>query len=380
MKNIPYGRQSVDKNDIKEVVKVLKSDWIAQGPMVQRFEESLAKYCSAKYAVAVSSGTAALHLACIAAGLNKGDEAITSPITFLATSNAVLYTGARPVFADIDYDTVNINPDQISKKITDKTKVILPVHFAGHPCDLEEIHKIARKHNLMIIEDAAHALGAKYRGTKIGSCKYSDMTILSFHPVKAITTGEGGSILTNKKELYEKLLALRSHGIVKKDFVNNADGEWYHEMQFLGYNYRMTDIQAALGLSQLKKIDAFIQKRRKIAEIYDRFFKDSPYFDTPAEKDYACSAYHLYCLRFKGKYKNKKREIFSLVRKAGLGVQVHYIPVYKQPFYQRLGYLNMECPNAENFYREAVSIPIYPGLKDRDIHEVIRVINKILSK
>jgi len=374
MKDIPYGKQFIDKNDIKEVIKVLKSDWLTQGPMVQRFEESLAKYCNAKYALVVSSGTAALHLACIAAGLEKGDEAITSPITFLATSNAVLYTGARPVFADIDYDTVNIDPEEINKKITNRTKAILPVHFAGHPCELEKIQKIAQKYKLMIIEDAAHALGAKYKDTKIGSCKYSDMTISSFHPVKAITTGEGGAILTNKKELYEKLLILRNHGIVKKNFVNNSDGEWYHEMQFLGYNYRMTDIQAALGLSQLKKIDRFIQKRRKIADFYNKAFEDSSYFDIPTEEDYAYSAYHLYCIRLK----NKKREIFSLLRKSGLGVQVHYMPVYLQPFYQGLGYSKGECPIAEEFYRAALSIPIYPGLKYDEIKRIPGIIKKVL--
>jgi UDP-4-amino-4,6-dideoxy-N-acetyl-beta-L-altrosamine transaminase len=384
IKYIPYGKQSIDNDDIQAVVRVLKSDWLTQGPMIQRFEESLAKYCTAKYAVAVSSGTAALHLACLAAGLKKDDEAITSPITFLATPNAVLYTGARPVFADIDYDTINIAPEEIAGNIGKKTKAILPVHFRGLPCDMPTIAKLAKRHNLIVIEDACHALGAKYkadgRWIRIGSCEHSDMTVFSFHPVKHITTGEGGAILTNKKGLYDMLIALRNHGIAKKDFINNSDGEWYYEMQFLGHNYRMTDMQAALGLSQLRKIGRFIKKRRDIARFYDKAFKGNLYFDVFSEEKNIYSAYHLYCIRLKDGYKNKKREIFLQLRRIGLGVQVHYIPVYLQPYYQGLGYSKGKCPNAEDFYKGALSIPIYPALKDRDAGRVAGIIKKVLRE
>ncbi len=310
MKHIPYGRQFIDKDDIKEVVKVLKSDWLTQGPMVRKFEEALAKYCGAKYAVAVSSGTAALHLACIAAGLKKGDEAITSPITFLATPNAVLYTGARPVFADIEHDTVNINPEEIRKNITKDTKVILPVHFAGLPCDMPKIAKIAGKHNLVVIEDACHALGAEYKTNekwvKIGSCKHSDMTVFSFHPVKHITTGEGGAITTNDRRIYERLKALRTHGIYK-DKNTAKKGPWYYEMRELGFNYRLTDFQCALGLSQLKKLNRFIRRRREIVKMYEESFKANEFFSLPEEVENVKSSWHLYAIRLKDERENRAR-------------------------------------------------------------------------
>ncbi len=262
MRFIPYGKQSLDKKDIADVMSVLKTDWITQGPKINDFENALSHYTGAKYAVAVTSGTAALHLAAIAGGISKGDEIITSPITFAASSNSILYAGGRPVFADVQSDTANIEPKEIEKKITGKTKAIIPVHFSGQSCEMDRISKIAKKHKLIVIEDAAHALGSLYKGSKVGSCKYSDMTIFSFHPVKHITTGEGGVVLTNNKKLYEKLLMLRSHGITKdKSLFENADencGAWYHEMRMLGFNYRITDFQCALGISQLKKLDGFV--------------------------------------------------------------------------------------------------------------------------
>ena len=384
-KTISYSHQWLDRQDINEVVKVLRSDWLTQGPKIAEFEEALCKYTGAKYAVCVSSATAALHLACFVSGIKAGDEVITSPITFVATANAVIYCGGRPVFADIEEDTANIDPEEIKRKITKKTKAIIPVHFAGHPCDLEEISKIAKKHNLVVIEDAAHALGAEYKGEKIGSCKYSDMAVFSFHPVKSITTGEGGAILTNNQQYYEKLLKLRTHGITKnpKQFINydsQIDGDWYYEMQELGFNYRLTDIQCALGISQLRRIDDFINKRRKIAKIYNKVFKDNKYFDLPIEKNYVKSACHLYPIRLKDKYKKKRKEVFSYLRKNNLWVQVHYIPVYKQSYYQRLGYQDNLCPLAEKFYQQEISLPIYPMLGKNEIDCVIDIINEALKK
>ena len=282
---MPYGRQYIDSTDIKKVVNVLKSDWITQGPKVKEFENALCNYTGAKYAVVVSSGTAALHIACLAAGIKEGDEVITSRITFAASANCILYCKGKPVFADIQEDTVNIAPEEIKKKITKKTKAIIPVHFAGHPCELDTISAIARNYKLLMIEDAAHALGASYKGKKIGCCKHSDMATLSFHPIKSITTGEGGAVLTNRKDLYERLRIFKNHGITKdRSIMHSLDGPWYYEMQELGYNYRITDFQCVLGISQLKKIDQFIQKRREIVQRYNEAFMDVEKIITPTEK------------------------------------------------------------------------------------------------
>ena len=381
MKIIPYGRQWIDASDIREVIKVLKSDWLTQGPKIKEFEGALCDYTGAKYAVAVSSGTSALHIACLAAGIKRGDEVITSPITFVASANCILYCGGKPVFADIQKDTVNIDPEEIKKKISPNTKAIIPVHFAGHPCDLEEISLIAQKHNLLVIEDAAHALGAEYKNTKIGSCKYSDMAIFSFHPVKSITTGEGGAILTNNEEIFKKLLIFRNHGIAKEkaELMNKNEGPWFYEMHELGFNYRITDIQATLGISQLKKINSFISDRREIAKFYNKSFRGNNYFDIPVEREYVFSAYHLYPIRVKDKFKVQKKEIFNKMRDSGLGIQVHYIPVYLQPFYKKLGYKIKICPKAEDFYEKEISIPMYPSLKDTQIKFVVKEILKIFK-
>ncbi len=381
-KFIPYGKQFIDEDDIKEIVEVLKSDFITQGNKVPEFEKKLANYCGTKYAVVFNSGTSALHGAYFALGLSKDDEFITTPITFAATANAGLYLGAKPVFVDVEPDTGNIDINKIEEKITEKTKLISVVHYAGHPVYLEKIKQIADKYGLKVIEDACHALGAKYKGEKIGNCKYSDATVFSFHPVKHITTGEGGAVLTNDREIYEKLLMFRNHGITKdkSKFLNNPDGEWYYEMQFLGYNYRMTDIQSALGISQLKKLDKFVEKRRKIAKIYNEAFKNNSYFDIPVEKDYAFHSYHLYSIRLKDEYKEKKREIFENLKKEGIGVQVHYIPVYLHPYYQKLGYKKGICPNAEDFYTRQISIPIYPAMNDEDINFVIEKVWKVFKE
>jgi perosamine synthetase len=371
-KFIPYGHQFIDKENIKEVVNVLKSDWITQGPKVREFEEALCKYTGAKYAVVVSSGTAALHIACLAAGIQQGDEVITSPITFVASANCVVYCGGKPVFADIQDDTINIDPQEIKKKISKKTKAIIPVHFAGHPCDLEEIYSIAKDNNLIIIEDACHALGAEYKRYKIGSCKFSDMTVFSFHPVKSITTGEGGAVLTNNEELYEKLLMLRTHGITKdkNKLLNKNEGDWWYEMHYLGFNYRITDFQCALGLSQLRKLDSFIQYRRKIVEIYNKELSEIDEIILPIERPYVKSSWHIYYIRLKNS--EKRREVFKKLSKQNIGVQVHYIPVYLHPYYiKTFGYKEGCCPKAESYYKSTITIPLFVGLKKSEIKYIV---------
>lgn len=376
MKIIPYGRQWVDASDIREVVKVLKSDWLTQGPKIKEFEDALCKYTGAKYAVAVSNGTAALHIACLAADIKRGDEVITSPITFVASANSILYCGGTPVFADIQEDVVNIDPDEIKKKISPNTKAIIPVHFAGHPCDLEEIKKIAEKHNLSIIEDASHALGSEYKNSKIGSCKYSDMTIFSFHPVKHITTGEGGAVLTNRKDLYLRLLLFRNHGITKdREKMAKFEGPWYYEMQELGFNYRITDLQCTLGISQLKKLNNFLERRRELVSIYNRNFCEINKFKLPIEKPYVKSAWHIYYIRLKES--SKRSLIFQELQKFNIGVQVHYIPVHLQPYYRdRFGYKLGDYLKAENYYKSTITLPLYPQMLNSEIQYVINVLKR----
>lgn len=373
-KFLPYGKQAIDDDDIAEVVKTLKSDFITQGPKIEEFEKALARYCGAKYAVAFNSGTSALHGAYFALGLKKGDEMITSPNTFVASSNAGLYLGAKVNFGDIELDTGNIDVSKI--KTSENTKLITSVHYSGNPVDLQELSEIE---NVKIIEDGAHALGAKYNGKKIGSLTYSEMAMFSFHPVKHITTGEGGIIVTNDEEYYEKLQLFRSHGITKNNLVNESHGDWYYEMQELGFNYRITDIQCALGLSQLKKLDSFVKSRRRIAKIYNEIFDDNPYFDVTVEKDNCESAYHLYPILLKDEFAKHKKEIFSKLRANGLGVQVHYIPVYKQPYYQKLGFNNDLCPVCEEFYKKELSIPMYPTLSEDDIEFVKETLYDVIK-
>jgi UDP-4-amino-4,6-dideoxy-N-acetyl-beta-L-altrosamine transaminase len=372
------------------VVSVLESDYLTQGPAIGKFESALAEYSGAEYCVVFSSGTAALHAAYFAAGLRDGDEIITSPITFVATSNAALYLGAKVVFSDVEPDTANLDVGKIEEKITENTKILVPVHYAGHPVDMVRLRALGDKHKLMVIEDACHALGAQYRTwhdgwDRIGSCTHSDMTILSFHPVKHIATGEGGAVLTKNKILYDKLLMFRSHGITKNrmDFLDSSNGdrgEWYYEMQLLGYNYRMTDIQAALGKSQLRKVERFVQARREIAAHYDNVFKHNVFFDLPVERDYCKSSYHLYAIRLKDYLANKRAAIFARMREEGLGVQVLYIPVYLQPYYQKLGYKSGLCPVAEDFYNRAISIPIYHGMTLSDREKVVEMVFKVMEE
>lgn len=379
MKIIPYGHQSVGAQDIKSVLSVLKSDWLTQGPAVAAFEKALCAYSGAKYAVCVSSGTAALHVACLAVGIKPKDEAITSPVTFIASANCVVYCGGRPVFADIEESTANIDCSEVAKKISPRTKALIPVHFAGMPSDMKEINRIAKKNKLFVIEDAAHALGATYKGKKIGSCSYSDMTIFSFHPVKAITAGEGGAILTNNRGLYERLLMFRNHGITKdKSRLKKKDeGSWYYEMQELGFNYRITDFQCAMALSQLKRVDSFIKRRNEIAAKYKKAFKGIPWISI-LESD-TKSAHHLFVIRIDFKsIKKSKEEVVRQLTDLGIGTQVHYIPVHLQPYYQkRFGYRRGDYPKAEKYYDEALSIPLFPSMNDRDISRVISAVKGI---
>jgi len=374
-KFIPYGHQWIDNSDIRAVIKVLKSDWITQGSKIKEFENAVAKYCGVKYAVAVSSGTAALHAAYAVAGIKAGDEVITTPLSFAATSNAIIYCGGKPVFADIQEDTLNINPKEIKKKITKKTKTIASVDFAGHPCDYDEILKIAKKYKLLIIEDAAHALGSEYKGKKIGS--FADMTILSFHPVKTITTGEGGMILTNNKYFYDKLQVFRNHGMIKKP----EKGNWYYEIEKPGYNYRLTDFQCALGLSQLKKIDQFIKRRREIFFEYNKAFRDVREIVTSVERNYAKSAWHIYVVQLRiERLKADRKKIFEELKKKGIGVQIHYIPLHLQPFYrQKFGYKLGDFPNVENYYERAITLPLFPKMTDKDVQSVIRVVKETIN-
>jgi UDP-4-amino-4,6-dideoxy-N-acetyl-beta-L-altrosamine transaminase len=378
MKYIPYARQCIDSRDIKAVVGVMKSDYITQGPRVKEFENKVASYCGAMYAVALNSGTSALHAACFVAGIKPADEVITSPISFAASSNCVLYCGGKPIFADVLLDTMTIDPAAIKKVITKKTKAIIAVDFAGHPAELKDIKRIASKYGLMIIEDAAHAFGAEYKEAKIGSCKYSDMTVLSFHAVKHITTGEGGMVLTNRKDFYNKAVMFRSHGISREKFVliNKRKPGWFYEMQLLGFNYRITDIQCALGLSQLDKSDYFIKRRREIVENYKREFSNMREIVCLKERDYAVSSWHIFPIRV-----NKDRDIiFNELTSKGIGVNVHYIPIYLHPYYKKLGYRKGLCPVAEKYYREAITLPVYPEMSDNEVKRVIRTVKATINR
>ncbi|PDY48776.1 UDP-4-amino-4,6-dideoxy-N-acetyl-beta-L-altrosamine transaminase [Bacillus pseudomycoides] len=376
---LPYGKQSIDEDDIQAVINVLKSDFITTGPTIKQFENQVAAYVGAKYAVAFSSGTAALHGACFAAGISHDDEVITTSMTFAASSNCVLYQGGVPVFTDIKSDTYNIDPNLIKDQITNKTKAIIPVHFTGQPVELEKISKIAQEYNLTVIEDAAHALGSTYKKKKIGSI--SDMTMFSFHPVKHITTGEGGIITTNNEDYYQKLLQFRTHGITRNpNNLTENHGPWYYEMQFLGYNYRMTDIQAALGLSQLQKLDSFIAKRKQYVSMYNMALKDLPEVILPKQLDHVDSSWHLYIIQLNlPMLKVDRKEIFQALQQENIGVNVHYIPIHLQPYYQKLGYQKGICPNAEKLYESIITLPLFSEMSEQDANDVIQAVKKVIN-
>ena len=363
---IPYGHQHINQKDIAAVIKVLKSDWLTQGPKILEFEKALANYCGAKYAVIVSHGTAALHLAYLAAGLKRGDEVITTPNTFVATTNMLLAAGAKPVFADIRLDTYNIDESKIEKLINKKTKAIIPVDFAGQPCDLKKILKLAKKYKLLVIEDASHALGARCQGRKIGSL--ADLTVFSFHPVKPITTGEGGAILTDNKRYYQQLILLRNHGIYKDKKGKNV-------MVDLGYNYRLTDLACALGISQLKRLDSFIKKRRQIVKWYQAELKNIKEIILPHEIKGNYSGWHLYVIRtLKSPVRNK---LVAYLKSAGVGANFHYPAVYRQPYYRKLGY-RLNLKNEEIYQQSCLTLPCYPDLSKSEVKYISKTIKDFL--
>jgi perosamine synthetase len=375
---LPYARQSVDEGDIQAVVDVLRSDWLTTGPKVDEFEEKFAAWVGAKHAVAFSSGTAALHGAALAAGLRPGDEAITSPLTFVATANCVLYQGATPVFADVCADTLNIDPERIAERIDPKTRTIMPVVYAGHPADLDAILVLAEKHGLTVIEDACHALGAEYHGRRSGSITH--MAVFSFHPVKHLTTGEGGMVTTDRADFAESLRKFRNHGITRDARDRNASGAWFYDVAQLGFNYRLTDIACALGISQLKKLETNLARRRAIADRYAAVFRDLPGIAIPQVRDDVKSAWHLYPIRIdQGALGVGRDQIFRALRAENIGVNVHYIPVHLHSYYRdRFGYKGGEYPIAEHAYEQLISLPMFHGMSDQDVEDVIAAVRKVV--
>jgi UDP-4-amino-4,6-dideoxy-N-acetyl-beta-L-altrosamine transaminase len=366
---LPYGQQWIEDDDIEAVVAALKSPMLTTGPKINEFEQAVASFVGAEYAVAFSNGTAALHGACYAAGITAGDEVITSAITFAASANCARYVGANVVFADIDGRTYNIDPSDVARKITARTKAIIPVDFTGQPCHIDEIVKLARQHQLVVIQDGAHSLGAKYKGEFVGT--QADMTMFSFHPVKPVTTAEGGVIVTNDERYYERLKLFRTHGITTTPFAKEQ-GAWYYEMIDLGYNYRMTDLQAALGVSQLKKLTPFIKRRRELAALYTELLRDVPGVTAPFQSEESESGWHLYSIQIDAATVCKSRkQIFEEMRAANIGVHVHYIPVYWFPYYEQLGYNKGLCPVAEQWYDQALTLPLYPRMQEDDVREVV---------
>lgn len=373
---IPYGHQTIEDDDIAAVVAVLHSEWLTQGPAVEAFEQALAAYCGTSQVVMYSSGTSALQGAYFAAGFAEGDEFITTPLTFCATSNAGIWQGGKPVFVDIDPRTGNLDPALIEAAITPKTKAIVPVDYAGHPADMPKINEIARAHGLVVIEDACHALGGSIGDKRVGS--HADMTIFSFHPVKSITTGEGGAVTTDDPEFAQRLRLFRTHGITKEGLVHPSPGAWYQEMQELGVNARITDIQCALGISQLKKLNRFLAARKAIVQRYAVLLADLD-LELPTESEGYSSGWHLYPIRLRGAQATRRAEVFASLRAAGIGVQVHYIPVYFHPYYERLGYARRLCPKAEAFYEAVISLPIFPALTEDDQRTVATALRAALN-
>jgi UDP-4-amino-4,6-dideoxy-N-acetyl-beta-L-altrosamine transaminase len=388
MTMIPYGRQEITQSDIDAVVAVLQSDFLTQGPMVPHFEQAVAGYCSAQHALAVNSATSALHIACLALDLGPGDWLWTSPITFVASANCGLYCGAQVDFVDIDPRTYNLCPQALERKLVAAEregrlpKVVVPVHLCGQPCDMQAIHALAQRFGFKIIEDASHAIGGKYKGEPIGNCRYSDITVFSFHPVKIITTGEGGMALTNAPALADRMLRYRSHGITSdasKMQPRPADEIWNYQQISLGFNYRMTDIQAALGVSQMTRLDGFVEKRQRIAKRYDDALTGLP-LQTPWQHPDSYSSYHLYPIRLKlGEDEQTQRQVYDALRAAGILVNLHYIPVYRQPYYEAMGFKTGYCPDAEQYHKEAISIPMYPTMSEAQQDEVVSCLREELG-
>lgn len=381
---IYYGKQFIDEQDINAVIEVLKSDFLTQGPVIEKFEKAVAEYCGVKYAVAVTNATSALHIACLAAGLDKDDILWTSPITFTASANCGRYCGADVDFVDIDDSTYNMSISALKEKLEKskiKPKVVVPVHLAGQSCEMQEIYDLSKQYGFTVIEDASHAIGADYKDTKVGCCKYSDMTVFSFHPVKIITTGEGGMVLTNSEELYKNLTLYRSHCITRDEnlMTKEADGPWYYQQIGLGLNYRMTELQAALGLSQLAKVDKFVARRRRLAERYNELLKDLP-LKLPYQNTDTDSSWHLYIVRVDfNKIKKTKKDIFAEMKAKGVCLNLHYIPVHTQPYYQNLGFKYGDFPVSEKYYKEAFTLPLYYSLTDEQQEYIVNSLKEVLQ-
>lgn len=384
---IPYGRQDINQADIQSVIEVLQSDFLTQGLAINRFEQAVADYCGVKYAIAVSSATAALHIACLAIDLGDDDYLWTSPNTFVASANCGLYCGAKVDFVDIDPRTYNLSIDELSQKLANAAKqeylpkVLVPVHFAGQSCEMDKIAALSQQYKFKVIEDASHAIGGKYQGKAIGCCEFSDLAVFSFHPVKIITTGEGGMVLTNREDLYEKLIRLRSHGITRNpDLIQGeSHGAWYYQQLELGFNYRMTDIQAALGASQMQRLDDFIARRQFLVQRYNHLLQDLP-ITLPYQHPDTESSWHLYVIRLQiDKISKSHRQVFDQLRQAAIGVNLHYIPVHTQPYYQNLGFAWGDFPESEGHYKNAISIPLYYGLSEQEQDRVIGSLQEILT-
>lgn len=383
---IPYGRQDISEQDIATVIEVLRSDCITQGPAIDRFEQAVADYCGVQYAVAVSSATAGLHIACLAAGLQAGDWLWTSPNTFVASANCGLYCGANVDFVDIDSRTYNLSATQLEQRLFQASqtnrlpKVVIPVHFAGQSCEMTRLAELSKRYSFQIIEDAAHAIGGSYKGRTIGCCEFSEMAVFSFHPVKIITTGEGGMVVTNRQDLYEKLIRLRTHGITRNPDLlqEESHGPWYYQQIELGFHHRMTDIQAALGTSQMQRLDEFVARRRHLAERYDRLLANLP-VTLPYQHSDTNSSWHLYVIRLKLDQIHKThRQVFEQLRQANIGVNLHYIPVHTQPYYRQLGFQWGNFPAAEQYYQEAISLPLFFGLTEAEQDQVVLTLQSIL--
>ena len=384
---IPYGKQDINQSDIEAVIAVLKSDFLTQGPQVPLFEKNVSNYCNAQYGVAVNSATSALHVACLALGLGKDDWLWTSPNSFVASANCGLYCGAKVDFVDIDPKTYNLSVEELKKKLIQAKKdnklpkIVIPVHFAGQSCDMQSIHKLSKEYGFKILEDASHAIGGKYLDKPIGGCQYSDITVFSFHPVKIITTAEGGLATTNQKELAEKMQLFRAHGITRepKLMTKKTEGGWYYQQVELGFNYRMNDLQAALGIAQMKRLDKFITIRHSLKQRYDELLKDLPLI-TPAQSLDSYSSLHLYPVQLKLEQLSKAHnQIFDELRKNGVGVNLHYIPIHMQPYFQNMGFKKGDFPKVEDYYSRAISIPIYQGLTTELQDKVVAVLKKILN-
>lgn len=382
---IPYGRQEITQADVEAVVAVLKSDFLTQGPQVPLFEKTVAEYCGAGHALATNSATSALHIACLALGLGHGDWLWTSPVTFVASANCGLYCGSRVDFVDVDPETYNLCPKALALKLEKAEqkgrlpKIVVAVHLCGQPCNMKAIRKLSRRYNFKVIEDASHAIGGKYCGEPIGNCRYSDITVFSFHPVKIVTTAEGGMVLTNSDDLAQRMGLLRSHGITRDEHLMTqpADGPWYYQQIDLGFNYRMTELQAALGVSQMSRLDAYVSRRHEIAERYNQLLNNLP-VTLPWQHPDGYSGLHLYVIRISGK-PEYHRTVFEALREQGVGVNLHYIPVHTQPYYQEMGFRKGDFPLAESYYDEAISLPMFPTMTERQQDEVIAAVRKVLG-